>query len=64
MFGSKSKQTQPSTPEMPWAIQILTTEYLIDGTVQPAEYKSWGHNALMEALESAANLFAYLLSFQ
>jgi len=34
MFNSK-KQT---TPKLPWAIQVLTTEYMIDGSVQPDEY--------------------------
>ena len=38
MFSSKK---QPS-PMMPWAIQILTTEYLIDGFVQPSEYSFSG----------------------
>ena len=38
MFSSKK---QPS-PMLPWAIQILTTEYLIDGFVQPSEYSFSG----------------------
>jgi hypothetical protein len=45
MFSSK-KQT---TPMMPWAVQILTTEYLIDGSVQPSEYSIAGKDMFVEA---------------
>ena len=45
MFSSKK---QP-TPMMPWAIQILTTEYLIDGFVQPSEYSISGKDMFVEA---------------
>ena len=40
MFGSK----KPPVSEMPWAIQVLTTEYLMDGTVQPDVYRSPAYN--------------------
>lgn len=33
MFGKKS--SPPSQPSQPWAFRALTTNYLIDGTVQP-----------------------------
>ncbi len=39
MFRSKK---QPAEPKAPWAIQILTTEYLIDGRIPPAVYDSGG----------------------
>jgi hypothetical protein len=38
-----------STPMMPWAIQILTTEYLINGSVQPSEYSIGGKDMFVEA---------------
>jgi hypothetical protein len=40
MFNSKKQPTS----RMPWAIQVLTTEYLIDGTVQPGSYMSGNSN--------------------
>ncbi len=35
MFGKGSKKA----PDVPWALQFLTTDYLVTGTVQPKEYK-------------------------
>ena len=45
MFSSKKLPT----PMIPWAIQILTTEYLIDGFVQQSEYSVAGKDIFVEA---------------
>ncbi len=53
MFGSKNKK--PPVPKLPWAMQILTTEYLIEGLVQPQEYQFDDKDLFWNAFHGTVN---------
>ncbi len=53
MFGSGSKKQSASTTV--WNIQILTTEYLVDGSLQPEKYEVGGQNIFERASQLATD---------
>jgi hypothetical protein len=57
MFGKGSKKP----PDVPWALQFLTTDYLISGTAQPKQYKFGDETVFGLAAEnSSAGAFELL----
>jgi hypothetical protein len=47
MFGHGNKT--PTPPPAPWALQFVTTDYLVAGSVQPKDYAYSGTNLFAEA---------------
>jgi hypothetical protein len=57
MFGKGSKEQ--SAPEVPWALQFLTTEYLVAGIVQPDDYQVVGQTSFWDDRSRQAAPQAY-----
>lgn len=57
MFGLGQKK--PAAPEAPWAVQILAGDYLVDGLIQPSEYKLGDEDVFARAAEPTRGIKAF-----
>jgi len=59
MFGHGNKT--PTPPPAPWALQFVTSDYLVAGSVQPKDYAYSGTNLFAEAaVTRGVDAFQYL----